>query len=183
LTEQPNHSNATPTSQTSAQAPNFQQVRRYLHTDYQREMLDEFIKAGWTPGELGEHARTFRLPSKTRPTASSYEIVIESGPDSSLARSALARMRAPGYVLPPFDRPGPSAHDDPENPQHSAETRADVETLARRFMARTDDRNQRPRRGTDVPISKKLWKSCYGHIKRYGSLAQATAQFWLWPYS
>jgi hypothetical protein len=182
MTDQPNYSNATPISQTSAQAPDFKQVRRYLRTDWQREMLEQFIKAGWTPGELAELARPWKLPSKTRPNPEAYRHVIGSGPDSPLARFAFKRMRAPGYVLPPFDRPDPIAHDDPDNREHSAETRADVEMLARRFMARADDSCKRPRRGPEAPISKKLWKSCFGYLKRYGGLGKATIACRLWRY-
>jgi hypothetical protein len=178
--EEPGASTA-PNAPSARQAPNFKQIKRYLRTDYEREKLEQFIAEGWTAAELGEYAHQWRFNRKTYPTAQAYQLAVSFSIE--WARSALKWMREPGYVLPPFDRPDPPAKDEPENPEHSAETRADVETLARRFMARTDDRNQRPRRGPDAPISKKLWKSCYGHIERYGSLAQATTHFWLWRYT
>jgi hypothetical protein len=75
-------------------------------------------------------------------------------------------MRAPGYVMPPFDRPEPKHYewDDPDNPEHSADTRRAVETLARGCIAAYDDRQGRPRRGPDTPISKRFLKSCFREL-------------------
>jgi hypothetical protein len=170
LTNQSDNLTSTPPVRL---APDFKKIRRYLRSDYEREMLDQFIKAGWSPAELGELARIFRMPDETRPAPWAYRIVVEWGPAHNLARSTLASLREPGYVMPPFDRPS-IEHDDPENPEHTAETRADVEALARRFMARADDTQKRPRRGPEVPIPKKLWRNCYNHIKDFGGLECAT---------
>jgi hypothetical protein len=175
LNDQTNDPNTPATPQR--QAPDFRKVRSYLRTDYQRDQLDEFIKAGWTAPELAEHAREWRFNSKTYPTASAYQFVIEWGPEHWTARSTIKHMREPGYVMPPFDRPDPMAENDPENTEHSAETRTSVEALARLFMARTDWRFRRPRRGPETPIERKLWKSCYDHIKNYGSLERAIKIF------
>jgi hypothetical protein len=170
----------TQASSTTSQAPDFKQIRRYLRTAQEREAHEKFIQAGWTAPELAEYARVFRLPGKTRPTASSYQIVVGMGADNFLARSALEKMRSPGYVLPPLNRPG---HDDPENPEHSAETRAEVEVLARRLMARADDKCQQPWRGPDAPISKSLWRESFHKLRRYGDLKTATIQLGLWKYA
>jgi len=45
------------------------------------------------------------------------------------AQETLASLRAPGYVIPPFDRPVPKRfdYDDPDNPDHTPEVKADVE--------------------------------------------------------
>jgi hypothetical protein len=83
-------------------APDFKQVRKYLRNIQQREALGAFIKAGWTPAELGEYARFYLHRSKTYPTAVSYQIVVEWGPEHFLAKEYLASMRAPGYTLPPL---------------------------------------------------------------------------------
>ena len=153
-----------------------------MNTDHEREMLEEFIAEGWTAAELGEYARQWRFNSKTYPTAQAYQIAVTLFGGVKFARSTLAYMREPGYVLPPFDRPDPITEDDPENPEHSDETRADVEILARRFMARADDSLKRPRRGPEEPVPNKLWKSCFQHLKKYGSLGRATVALRLWGY-
>ena len=156
-----------PPPSAPAEAPDFKQVRRYLRTLQQREALGQFIKAGWTPGELAEYARSMYLvPGKTKPTAASYRFVIEKGPDHEWAKEALATMRAPGYVMPAFDRPEPKQYewDDPDNPEYSAEVRSAVYTLARGYMAAYDDRQHRPRRGPGTPIRKGLLRKCFQEI-------------------
>jgi hypothetical protein len=170
MTNQPNDLVRAP-----RQAPDFKQIRRYLCDDYEREMLDQFIADGWTAAELGEYARQWRLNGRTYPTAQAYQLAVSLSRE--LARSALKHMRTPGYVLPPFDRPDPISENDPENPEHSAETRANVEALARLFMARTDRRYRRPRRGPETPIERKLWKSCCNHIKNHKTLKRAIKVF------
>ena len=45
------------------------------------------------------------MSGQTKPTAASYRFVLEKGADHDWAKEALATMRAPGYVMPPFDRP------------------------------------------------------------------------------
>jgi hypothetical protein len=157
----------SPSSSPSPHAPSFKQVRRYLRTVEQRAALGQFIAAGWTPAELAEYARSMYLASgQTKPTAVTYRLVIEMGADNERAKEALATMRAPGYVLPPFDRPGPKHYkwDDHDNPAHPAGVREAVETLARGCMAAYDDRQRRPRRGPEAPIRKSLLKKCFREL-------------------
>jgi hypothetical protein len=154
-------------SATPQQAPSFTQVRRYLRTVEQREALGRFIAAGWTPAELAEYARSMYLASgQSKPTAVSYRFVIETGPDHERARASLATMRAPGFIMPAFDRPEPKHYewDDHDNPAHPAGVREAVETLARGCMAAYDDKKGRPRRGPDAPISKRTLKSCFREL-------------------
>jgi hypothetical protein len=149
------------------QAPDFKQVRRYLRTVRQREALGRFIKAGWTPAELAEYARgMYLVPGQTKPTAASYHFVLEKGVDHELAKEALAIMRAPGYVMPPFDRPEPKDYEwnDPDNPKYSAEVRSACYTLARGYMNAYDDRLHRPRRGPHTPIRKDLLRKCFREL-------------------
>jgi hypothetical protein len=148
----------------SRQAPSFKQVRRYLRTVEQREALGQFIKAGWTPAELAEYARgMYLVPGQTKPTAASYRFVLEKGADHPWAKEALATMRAPGYVMPPFDRPEPKDYewDDPDNPKYSEEVRSAAYTLARGYMNAYDDRLRRPRRAPDTPIRNGLLRKCF----------------------
>jgi hypothetical protein len=144
-----------------------------MSTDYERERLEEFIADGWTAAELGEYARQWRFNGRTYPTAQAYQLTV-SLMNREWARSYLEWLRRPGYVLPPFDR---LDHDDPDNPEHSEETRAAVEALARLVMARNDDIRQRhwrsAKRGPEAPIPKKLWKTCYHDIDRFGGLEGA----------
>jgi hypothetical protein len=155
-------------SPSSPQAPDFKQVRRYyLRTVHQREALGQFIKAGWSPAELAEYARSMYLVSgKTKPTAVSYRFVIEKGVDHELAKEALAAMRAPGYVMPAFDRPEPKDYewDDPTNPIHSDEVRSACARLARSVMKMYDDKLCRPRRGPETPIRKSLLRKCFREL-------------------
>ena len=119
---------------TTPQAPDFKQVRKYLRNIQQREALDGFIKAGWSPAELAEFARqVFLAPGKTYPTAASYQYATEKGADHPFAVETLASLRAPGFTLPPFNRPRPPKFewDAPENPEHTVELRADIEVMAR----------------------------------------------------
>ena len=69
-----------------SQAPDFKKVRKYLKDSSQRERLEEYIKAGWTPAEIGEYARSVYLrPGKTYPTAASYRYAIDKGADHPYA--------------------------------------------------------------------------------------------------
>ena len=108
----------------------------------------------------------YLVPSKTKPTAASYRFILERGPEHEWAKEALAIMRAPGYVMPAFDRPEPKQYewDDPDNPKYGAEVRSAVYTLARGCMAAYDDRLHRPRRGPDAPIRKALLRSCFREL-------------------
>jgi hypothetical protein len=153
--------------------PDYKQIRKYLRSIDQREALDRFIKAGWTPAELAEYARSMYLtPGKTYPTAASFQFVMEYGPEYSWAKDALAYMRAPGYTLPPSDRPLPKyfAWDDPDNPEHTPELKAEVDQLARIWRARSAHQYGRPLPDPNAPIHKGLWKRCYRIRNRYHSL-------------
>jgi hypothetical protein len=172
LIDLPNDLTPAPPS-ASPQAPDFKQVRRYLRTVQQREALGQFIKAGWTPAELGEYARSMYLvPGQTKPTAASYQFVIEKGPDHEWAQEALATMRAPGYVMPAFDRPEPKryAWDDPDSPEHTPEFRADVVCIAQLMRARDASQRNLPRPDANEPIPRSLWRRCYRIRNRYHSL-------------
>jgi hypothetical protein len=154
----------SPPPSSQPQAPDFTQVRRHLRTAQQREALGQFIKAGWSPAELAEYARgIYLVPGQTKPTAASYRFVLEKGADHEWAKEALATMRAPGYVMPPFDRPEPKHYewDDPDNPRHSEEVRSAAYTLARGYMNARDDRLRRPRRALDTPIRRGLLRKCF----------------------
>jgi hypothetical protein len=173
LIDQPNDLNATsplpfappPAGSPPQQAPSFNQIRRYLRTVEHREALGRFIVAGWTTAELAEYARSMYLVAgQTKPTGASYRFVITIGADDERAKEALATMRAPGFIMPPFDRPEPKHYyewDDPDDPKHSAEVRSACYTLARGYMASYDDRLRRPRRGPDTPIRRGLLRKCF----------------------
>jgi hypothetical protein len=78
-------------SSVPPQEPDFKQVRRYLRNVQQREALDQFVEAGWTPAELAEFARqVFLAPGKTYPTAASYQYATEKGADHPFAQETLA---------------------------------------------------------------------------------------------
>ena len=123
---------STPTGPT--QAPDFKQVRDYLRSLQQREALGGFVKAAWSPAELGEFARqVFLAPGKTYPTAASYKYAMEKGAGHPFALETLASFRKRGFTMPDFNRPVPKkfAWDDPDNPEHAPELRADIEVMAR----------------------------------------------------
>jgi hypothetical protein len=151
-------------SSPSQRPPDFKQVRRYLRTVREREALGQFIKADWSPAELAKYARGMCLvPGKTKPTAASYRFILEKGADHELAKEALATMRAPGYVMPAFDRPDPKDYewDDPDNPAHRAEVRSACYTLARGYMNAYDDKIHRPRRAPHTAIRRSLLRKCF----------------------
>lgn len=169
-------SNETSTIPGPATAPDFKQVRKYLKDIAQRERLGEYIKAGWSPAELGEWARFFKLPSKTYPTASSFQMALEFEPDASLPQVYFADFRAPGFVMPPFNRPNPPPRipwDHPDNPEHSAEIRADIAVIARSLRNRRADWDGLPRPAADKPIPPSLWKRCFRIRNRRRSLEEA----------
>jgi len=158
---------------TSNPHADFKTIRRALRTIEQREAIGEFIKGGWTAAEFAEYAREMYLvPGKTRPTAASYQFVVEKGPEHTWAQEALATMRAPGYVMPPFDRPVPRrfAWDDPDNPEHTPEIRAEVDDVARLIRNRFASQHALPRPNPDDPIPRWLWKRSYRIRNRYHSL-------------
>jgi hypothetical protein len=119
--------------------PDFKQVRKYLSTIQQREALGRFIRAGWTPAELGEFARQVYLaPGKTYPTAASFQYATEKGVEHPYAVETLASLRKRGASVPDFDRPVPKEYEwgDPDNPEHTPELRADIEKMARLWRTR-----------------------------------------------
>ncbi len=157
----------------SQQPPDYKRIRKYLRTIEHREVLGSFIKAGWIPAELAEYARQMYLvPGKTKPTAASYQFVVEKGPEHLFAKEILAIMRAPGYTMPPFDRPEPKRFtwDDPDNPEHTPEIRSDVEQIAKLWRARDANRGGGPQPVSDDTIPRWLWKRCYRLRNRYHSL-------------
>jgi hypothetical protein len=164
------------TTEHTSKQDDFATIRRAFKTIEEREVLGEFIKAGWTAAEFAEYARSFRPPSKTKPTSQSYLLALSGGPANPIARAHLNRFRAPGFAMPPLDRPNERRvpMDHPDHPSHAAELKAEVDALARRFMAKYDDGKSRPRRELDTPISPRTWTSCFNELKRHGSLEHAT---------
>ena len=98
--------NTTSTPTGPSQAPDFKQVRSCLRSIQQREALGDFIKAGWTPVELGEFARqVFLARGKTYPTAASYQYAMEKGADHPFAQETLASLRKRGFTMPRLQSP------------------------------------------------------------------------------
>jgi hypothetical protein len=162
-----------PTNSGPSQAPDFTQVRKYLHNIQQREALGGFISAGWSPSELAEFARDIYLaPGRTYPTALSYQHAMEKGADHPYAVETLASLRAPGFIMPLFDRPVPKQYpwDAPENPEHSPEIRADVACIAQLIRARDATQRNLPSPDPSEPIPRALWRRCYRIRNRYHSL-------------
>jgi hypothetical protein len=167
-----------PTSTTRGKRlpPDFKQIRRYLSTVHEREALSRFIKAGWTPAELAEYARSrYLTPGRTYPTAPSFQFIMEDGPEYPRATDALAYMRALGYVMPPLDRPllKHFARDDPDNPNHTPELKAEVDQLAHLFRRRSAHRYGRPLPDPSAPINKASWRRSFRVRNRYRSYEEA----------
>jgi hypothetical protein len=155
-------------------APDFKHVRKCLRTIRQREALGLFVRAGWTPAELGELARqVFLAPTKTFPTAASYQYAMEKGADHPYAVETLATLRAPGFTMPAFNRPVPKifAWDDPENPEHTTELRADIEEMARLWRKREAGWLGLPEPEASQPIPKGLWSRLFKVCNHYHSFA------------
>ena len=97
---------------------------------------------------------------------------MEKGAQHPYAEEVLATLRAAGFTMPPFDRPLPKdfAWDDPDNPDHTPEVKADVEVIARLYRNRQACWLTRPRPHPDEPIPRPLWKRCYRLRNRYHSL-------------
>jgi hypothetical protein len=168
-----NNTEPTPSTAGTRLPPDYKQIRKYLRTIHQREALGRFIKAGWTPTELAEYARQMYLvPGQSKPTAASYQFVIENGPEHLFAREILVGLRAPGYVMPPFDRPVPKRFDwdDPDNPERTPALKVEVDQIARLFRDRFASQHGRPLPDPDEPIPRALWKRCYRIRNRYHSL-------------
>jgi hypothetical protein len=165
--------NTTSTPTGPSQAPDFKQVRNYLRSIQQREALGGFIKAGWTPSELGEFARqVFLARRKTYPTAASYQYATEKGADHPFAQETLASLRKRGFIMPDFNRPVPKKFewDDPDNPEHTPELRADIEVMARLWRNREASWHAQPWPVEDQPIPRWLWKRLFRLRIRYHSL-------------
>jgi len=170
---------STPAQPNPSVAPDFKQIRSYLRSIQQREALGGFIKAGWTPAELGEFARAvFLAPGKPFPTAASYQYAMEKGADHPYAMETLASLRAPGFTMPPFSRAVPKqyAWDDPDNPEHPAELRADIEEMTRLWRNREASWHDQPWPSEAQPVPKALWRKLFKLRNRYHSLAD-TLQF------
>jgi hypothetical protein len=170
-----------PTSSTGGTRtpPDHKQIRKYLRTIQQREALGRFMKAGWTPAELGEFARQVYLaPSKTYPTATSYQYAMEKGVDHPYAQEILASLRAPGAAMPGFERPVPKEYEwgDPDNPKHTPELRADIEKMARLWRNREASWREEPWPPEYPPITRTLWRRLFRIRNRYHSL-ENTLQF------
>ena len=168
-----NHEQSTPTLTGPTAAPDFKQVRSYLRTIQQREILGRFIKAGWTPSELGEFARqVFLSHGRTYPTAASYGYATEKGPEHPFAHEVLATMRSPDFVMPPFNRAVPKTYawDDRDNPEHSLELRADIAAMAQLWRNREAAKHAQPWPVDDQPIPASLWRRLFRLRNRYHSL-------------
>jgi hypothetical protein len=168
---------STPTG--PSQAPDFKQVRNYLRSIQQREALGCFIKAGWTPPELGEFARQiFLAPGKTFPTAASYRYAVDKGADHPFALETLASLRNRRATVLDFNRPVPKqfAWDDPDNPEHTPEINADIDEMSRLWRNRDASQHARPWPTEHAPIPRWLWKRLFRIRNRYHSL-EATLQF------
>jgi hypothetical protein len=74
--------------------------------------------------------------------------------------------------LLPFDRPVPNCFDwdDPDNPNHTPEVKAEVRVIARLYRNREACWLARPRPHPDEPIPRWLWKRRYRLRNRYHSL-------------
>jgi hypothetical protein len=164
-------SSSTPTG--PSQAPDFKHVRDYLRSIQQREALGGFMRAGWTPAELGEFARqVFLAPGKSYPTTASYQYAMEKGADHPFAQETLVSLRKRGVALPAFNRPVPKKFewDDPDNPEHTPQLRADIEEMARLWRNREASGHAQPWPVEDQPIPKALWKRLFKLRIRYHSL-------------
>jgi hypothetical protein len=167
---------STPTG--PSQAPSFKEIRDYLRYIQQREALGGFIKSGWTPSELGEFARQVFLASgKTYPTAASYQYAMEKGADHPFAHETLASLRKRGATVPDFNRPVPEEYewDDPDNPKHTPELRAEIEVMARLWRNRVASWREEPWPTDHQPIPRALWRRLFWLRNRYHSLEKHPA--------
>jgi hypothetical protein len=156
-----------------SEAPGFKEVRNCLRNIQQREALGGFIRAGWTPAELGEFARqVFLAPGKTYPTAASYHYAMEKGADHPFAVETLASLRAPGFTMPPFNRPRPKqfAWDDPDSPEHAPELHADIALMAQLWRNREAAWQSQPWPVEPQPVPRWFWKRLFKVRIRYHSL-------------
>lgn len=100
---------------------------------------------------------------------------MEKGANHPYAVETLASLRDPGFAVPPFDRPVPKryAWDDPDNPEHTPEIRADVECVAQLMRARDATQQNLPAPDPNEPIPRNLWRRAYRIRNRYHSLEDA----------
>lgn len=160
------------------QTPSYAEVRCYMTTFAQRVRLGQFINAGWTPAEFAEYARDLYLaPQRTYPTKASYRAAVATDPRCPHAKAFLALLREPGFVMPPFDRPRPRPipADHPDNPNHTAKIRSDVEEVAQRFRNRQAQLLGLPWPSPAEPISLWLWRRCCRLRYRHLSLSETLA--------
>lgn len=160
------------------QPPTYAEVRRYMTTFAQRVSLGQFRTAGWSPAELAEYAREFYLAQgRGYPTKASYVAAVATDPRCQYATAFLAKLREPGFVMPPFDRPRPRAipADHPDNPNHTAKIRAEVEDVAQRFRNRQAKLLGLPWPSPTEPISVWLWRKCCRLRYRHISLSETLA--------
>jgi hypothetical protein len=97
---------------------------------------------------------------------------MEKGADHPFAQETLASLRAPEFTLPAFNRTRPPKFewDAPENPEHTAELRADIEVMAGLWRNREAAWHALPWPVEDQPIPRSLWKRLYKLRIRYHSL-------------
>jgi hypothetical protein len=103
---------------------------------------------------------------------------MEKGPEHAFAKEILSALRAPGFILPSFNRPLPKqyAWDDPDNPEHTSELKADIEKMARLWGNREASWHAQPWLAEQQPIPRWLWKRLFRLRNRYHSLDD-TLQF------
>jgi hypothetical protein len=139
--------------QTNPKIPPHHRATRCLRPLQQRRMDRCRTRRVCAPnvprtGQDEAHSRFLSVRGRERPRA-----LLRSG--------TLAGLRAPGYIMPPFDRPAPKrfAWDDP----HTPEVKADVEVIARFYRNRQACWLARPRLripinspGYSAPISPRI---------------------------
>ncbi len=115
----------------------------------------------------------FLAHGRTYPTAASYRYAVEKGADHPCAVETLAALRAPGFTMPPFSRPVPKRYewDAPENTEHTAELRADIEVISRLWRNRQSVKREQPWPTEYPPIPRALWKRLFRLRNRYHSLS------------
>jgi hypothetical protein len=94
-----------------------------------------------------------------------------AGPISSIGVKGRRRCRGKRY-----------AYDDPDNPEHMPEIKAEVDQVARLFRNRFASQHALPRPNPDDPIPRWLWKRSYRMRNRYHSLEDTLVFQGLWGY-
>lgn len=100
---------------------------------------------------------------------------MEKGPEHPFALELLSAFRAPGHVMPPFNRPTPReyAWDCPDNPDHSSEVKADIAEMARLWRIREVTFLGQPCPEDTLPVPNARWRRLFRLRNRYHSLAHA----------